>query len=144
MSSGATVSFQRRISSASISGIPRRPRGSASKSTAIRVDPRAGDSPLLRRILVGQDATQRAERFLVVARHDTITAAAREVGVTLSILATQMKRLDADAGGPLIARAQRGQPLELTALGVEVRDELARVFEFSGAVGPVRPPEGCP
>lgn len=125
-------------------GIPRRPRGSASRATAIRVDPRAGDSPLLRRILVGQDATQRAERFLLVARHDTMTAAAREIGVTLSILATQMKRLGADAGGPLITRAQRGQPLELTALGVEVRDELARVFEVSGAAGPVRPSEGCP
>ena len=84
-------------------GIPRRPRGSASRATAIRVDPRAGDSPLLRRILVGQDATQRAERFLLVARHDTMTAAAREIGVTLSILATQMKRLGADAGGPAAA-----------------------------------------
>lgn len=124
--------------------IPRRPRGSASRATAIRVDPRAGDSPLLRRILVGQAATQRAERFLLVSRHDTMTAAAREIGVTLSILATQMKRLGVDAGGPLITRAQRGQQLELTQLGIEVRDELARVFEVSGAVGPVHPPEGCP
>lgn len=40
------------------------------------------------RILVGQDAVQRAERFLIVARHDTMTAAARELGVTLSILAS--------------------------------------------------------
>lgn len=63
-------------------GIPRRTRGSASRSTAIRVDPRAGDSALLRRILVGQDATQRAERFLIVARHDTMTAAAAKLGVT--------------------------------------------------------------
>ncbi|MFT4157345.1 MAG: TniQ family protein [Microbacterium sp.] len=125
-------------------GIPRRPRGSASRATAIRVHPRAGDSPLLRRILVGQDATQRAERFLLVARRDTMTAAARGIGVTLSILATQMKRLGADAGGPLITRAQRGQPLELTTLGVEVRDELARVFDVSGAADPVRPSGGCP
>ncbi|MCO7204680.1 TniQ family protein [Microbacterium sp. CnD16-F] len=125
-------------------GIPRRPRGSASQATAIRVDPRAGDSPLLRRILVGQDATQRAERFLLVARHDTMTAAAREIGVTLSILAIQMKRLGVDAGGPLITRAQRGQPLELTTLGVEVRDKLARVLEVSGVSSPVPPPEGCP
>lgn len=124
--------------------IPRRARGSASRATAIRIDPRAGDSPLLRRILVGQDATQRAERFLVVACHDTMTAAAREIGVTLSILASQMKRIAGDAGGPLITRAQRGQPLELTALGAEVRGELARAFDFSGAEGPALPVGGCP
>lgn len=113
------------------SGIPRRARGAASRATAIRVDPRAGNSPLLRRILVGQDSLQRAERFLVVARHDTMTAAAREIGVTLSILATQMKRLGADAGGPLITRAMRAQPLTLTDLGAEVRRELKQAFDGS-------------
>lgn len=123
-------------------GIPRRPRGSASRSTAIRVDPRAGDSFLLRRILVGQDATQRAERFLIVSRHATMTAAAAELGVTLSILASQMKRIGADAGGPLIARAFRGQPLALTELDVEVQRELSRAFAVSEAEDPVRPPEG--
>ncbi len=123
-------------------GIPRRPRGSASRATAIRVDPRAGDSALLRRILVGQDATQRSERFLIVSRHDTMTAAANELGVTLSILASQMKRIGADAGGPLITRAVRGQPLTLTNLGVEVHRELTRAFSVSEAEGPARPSEG--
>ncbi|WP_298741167.1 TniQ family protein [uncultured Microbacterium sp.] len=119
-------------------GIPRRARGSASRATAIRVDPRAGDSPLLRRILVGQDATQRAERFLIVARHDTMTAAATELGVTLSILANQMRRIGVDAGGPLIQRAFRGQPLALTALGADVHHELSRAFELSEAEGRAR------
>lgn len=123
-------------------GIPRRARGSASRATAIRVDPRAGDSPLLRRILVGQDATQRAERFLIVARHDTMTAAAAELGVTLSILANQMRRIGVDAGGPLIQRAFRGQPLALTELGNEVSRELTRAFELSEAEDPARPAEG--
>lgn len=123
-------------------GIPRRARGSASRATAIRVDPRAGDSRLLRRILVGQDAPQRAERFLIVARHDTMTAAAHEIGVTLSILANQMKRIGSDSGGALITRAQRGQPLTLTELGVEVRRELAAAFGVSGAEGPAHPAEG--
>ena len=84
---------------------------------------------------------QRAERFLIVTRHATMTAAARELGVTLSILASQMKRLGADAGGPLITRAVRGQPLTLTALGVEVRRELTRAFAVSEAEDPVRLPE---
>lgn len=123
-------------------GIPRRPRGSASRATAIRIDPRAGDSALLRRILVGQDATQRAERFLIVAQHETMTDAATELGVTLSILVSQMKRIGADAGGPLITRAFRGQPLALTELGVEVQRELSRAFSVSEAEGPARPRGG--
>lgn len=57
-----------------------------------------------------------------------MTVAAREIGVTLSILATQMKRLGADAGGPLITRAMRGQPLALTELGAAARRELERVL----------------
>ena len=123
-------------------GIPRRARGSASRATAIRVDPRAGDSPLLRRILVGQDATQRAERFLIVARHDTMTAAATELGVTLSILANQMRRIGVDAGGPLIQRAFRGQPRTLTELGVEAHNELSRAFGLSEVEDPARAAEG--
>ena len=62
--------------------------------------------------------------------------------MTLSILASQMKRIGADAGGPLIMRALRGQPLALTELGVEVRRELTRAFTVSEAEGPVRPTEG--
>ena len=114
----------------------------SSRATAIRVDPRAGDSPLLRRILVSQDAAQRAERFLIVARHDTMTAAAAELGVTLSILANQMRRIGTDAGGPLIQRAFRGQPLALTELGVEVRHALSRAFEISEGGGPAHLSEG--
>ena len=72
-----------------------------------------------------------------------MTAAAHEIGVTLSILANQMKRIGSDAGGALITRAQRGQPLTLTELGVEVRRELAAAFGVSGAEGRELPAEGC-
>lgn len=87
---------------------------------------------LLQRILVGQDSVQRAERFLVVARHDTMTTAAAELGITLSLLTAQMKRLGKDAGGPLTTRAFRGRPLTLTNLGRDVRAELTRVFGVDG------------
>lgn len=128
-------------------GIERRARGSASRATAIRVDPRAGESALLRRILLGQDSVQRAERFLVVARHDTMTTAAKEIGAAPSLLTAQMKRLGADAGGPLITRAFRGRPLSLTSLGLEVRAELSHalgveVTDISEAAGPAPREEG--
>ena len=69
-------------------------------------------------------------------------AAAAELGVTLSILANQMRRIGVDAGGPLIQRALRGQPLTLTELGVEVHNELSRAFGLSEAEDPARPAEG--
>ncbi len=62
-----------------------------------------------------------------------MTAAATESGVTLSILANQMRRIGVDAGGPLIQRAFRGQPLALTALGADLYCWLSRAFEFSEA-----------
>lgn len=124
-------------------GIPRRARGSSSRAAAIRVDPRAGESPILRRVLVGQNATMRAERFLIVARHDTIGAAANAMGVSAGVLAIQMRRIGADAGGPLITHAQRGLPLTLTDLGAEVRRELMNAFDLSEAEDPAPPREGC-
>lgn len=71
-----------------------------------------------------------------------MTAAATELGVTLSILANQMRRIGVDAGGPLIQRAFRGQPLALTALGSDVRRELSLAFELNEAEDPARPAEG--
>ena len=53
-----------------------------------------------------------------------------------------MKRIGEDAGGPLITRAVRGQPLALTELGVEVQRELTRAFAVSAAADPGRPTEG--
>lgn len=85
----------------------------------------------------------RAERFLAVARHDTIGAAANAIGVSAGVLSVQMRRISADAGGPLIARAQKGLPLSLTDLGAEVRHELMGAFGLSEAEDPALPGEGC-
>ena len=71
-----------------------------------------------------------------------MTAAATELGVTLSILANQMRRIGVDAGGPLIQRAFRGQPLTLTELGVEAHNELSRAFGLSEVEDPARAAEG--
>lgn len=73
-----------------------------------------------------------------------MTAAAHEIGVSLSILATQMKRIGMDAGGALMMRAQRGQPLTLTELGVQVRRELQEALGVSEAGDRELPAEGCP
>ena len=70
-------------------------------ATAIRIDPRAGSSPLL-------------------------------------------QRLGADAGGPLVIRAQRGQPLAHTELDAAVRRELQVALVGSEDVSQESLPAGCP
>lgn len=106
-------------------GIPARPRGSASRASALRPDPVA-DSLLLKRVLVGEGSRQRAERFLIVAEHATLAAAAAHLGIAASVLGIQMSRLEADAGESLLTRARSAHAHELTALGVTLAIELRR------------------
>ena len=113
-------------------GIPTRPRGPASRADAIRAHARATDSPLMAKVLAGQASVQRAERFLTVARHPSLGSAAAELGVNAPTLSSQCKRLSTDAGGVLIERAQRGQPLQLTKLGRQLAAELETVFRGPG------------
>lgn len=105
-------------------GINARPRGSASRAAALRPDLRAGDNDLLRAVLIGQGAIQRATRFLVLAQHTTITAAANELGIADGVLSTQMRRLSQDAGGPLFTHSNGQRPLRLTLLGVRLAESI--------------------
>lgn len=112
-------------------GIASRPRGSASRADAIRTDERAGSSKLLIAALTGTGAAQRAQRFIVIARHPTLISAAQELGVTGPILSAQMSLLSAAVGGPLLRRAGRGRPQALTPLGECLVRELTRVLADS-------------
>lgn len=110
------------------SGIVSRPRGSGSRVDAIRPDRRAGTSKLLTAALTGHGAAQRAQRFVVVARHPTLTSAAKELGVASAVLSSQMKLLSVAVGGQVLRRAERRRPLALTPLGVRLVRELERAL----------------
>ncbi|MEO0604329.1 MAG: LysR family transcriptional regulator [Myxococcota bacterium] len=56
--------------------------------------------------------------FHLVARHGTLTAAARAMGVPTSTLSRQLSRLEADLGVDLLRRTPRG--VELTEAGTEL------------------------
>lgn len=109
-------------------GIETRPRGSASRATALRPDPRAGDSTLLRAVLIGQGSVERARRFLIVTRYKSISAAADQLGIADSVLGTQMKRLSQDAGGALMLHAGGNRPLRVTPLGRRLAKDLRDRF----------------
>lgn len=120
-----TPTISRRLRDA---GVPIRPAGSASEVATLHPHPLAGASPLLRRTLIGRHTIERARRFLVATRHNSIRAAAAEIGTTQSTLSKQLARLSRDAGGPLLTAGARGRPMTLTPLGARLARELERVL----------------
>lgn len=120
-----TPTISRRLREA---GVPIRPAGSASEAATLHPHPLAGASPLLRRTVIGRNPIERARRFLITARHNSIRAAATEIGTTQSAHSKQLARLSRDAGGPLLTAGARGRPMTLTSLGARLARELERVL----------------
>ena len=60
-------------------------------------------------------------------RYETLTDAARHLGIAQSALVVQINRLERDIGGSPLDRAERGRPMALTTLGEQVLDALDRV-----------------
>lgn len=120
-----TPTISRRLRDA---GVPIRPAGSASEVATLHPHVLAGASPLLRRTVIGRYPIERARRFLIAARHDSIRAAALEIGTTQSTLSKQLARLSRDAGGPLLSPGARGRPMTLTPLGARLAREFERVL----------------
>lgn len=131
-----TPTISRRLRDA---GVPIRPAGSASEAATLHPHPLPGASPLLRRTLIGRHTIERARRFLIAARHNSIRAAAAEIGATQSTLSKQLARLSRDAGGPLLTPGARGRPMTLTPLGARLARELQRILpDGSGHLEPGR------
>jgi hypothetical protein len=110
--------------------IPLRPPGSGSEPMALRPLIDAGDSVLLKRVLIGRHAYSRARRFLTACEHPSLSSAAAALGVTPAALSTQMGLLSRLAGGRLICAAASGRPQRLTQLGELLQAELTTVFEI--------------
>lgn len=119
-------------------GIPTRPRGSGSRATVLRPDPGAS-TPLLQRVLRGQGARQRAERFVITIRHRSISAAAAEMGVSPAVLGSQLARLSRDAGGRLFIPAAGTRPQQPTTLARHLAAELQAHFAESNPQNPSVP-----
>lgn len=104
-------------------GIPVRPRGSPVliATTAAPGHPRDLPEPL-RHALTGRSARQCLQRLLIIAGHASIHDAAKALGLTPSVLYTQVARLEHHCGGPLIRRSPRPASAEtLTPLGEQLR-----------------------
>lgn len=115
------MTINRRIRDA---GIPLRQVGAGSEAQSLHPQDLAGTSPLLQKVMTGRHAVARARRFLLIAQAATIANVAANLGISPASLGAQLKRLANLAGGPLVNRAERGQPLTLTALGKRLAREL--------------------
>ncbi|MCH9733545.1 MAG: TniQ family protein [Actinomycetia bacterium] len=102
-------------------GIPLRGRGGPSHAAAIAAVKTADNAPpLLKTALRVNGGEKRLARFAAASRYPSVTAAAAELGLSQSVLHTQINRLEADLGGLLLTRAERNHPMVLTALGTRV------------------------
>lgn len=104
---------------ARIHDIPMRSRGEPSHRANIDAEALAESAPkLLRPALTEIGGWERLQRFAAATAYPTLTVAAEQVGARA--LVVQKLRLEADLGVQLFHRAQRGQPMRLTADGRRV------------------------
>lgn len=104
---------------ARIHDIPMRSRGEPSHRANIDAEALAASAPkLLRPALTEIGGWERLQRFAAATDYPTLTIAAEQLGARA--LVVQKLRLEADLGVQLFHRAQRGQPMRLTADGRRV------------------------
>lgn len=72
---------------------------------------------LLKKALRGPHAKARLQRFTMVSAYPTMAAAVRDLGLSQSALVRQIKALERDVGGELLARAHGKRAMQLTGLG---------------------------
>ncbi|WP_396911361.1 TniQ family protein [Mycolicibacterium sp.] len=102
-------------------GIPLRGRGGPSHTANIKAADAARDAPaLLRPALTSIGGAERLSRFAAAATYSSLTGAASALGLHQPVLHGQIARLEAELGGPLFTRAERGHPMALTYLGTRV------------------------
>lgn len=105
-------------------GLPARPRGGGRHFIPPRTAPaHPVDIPRpLRDALTGQDARQRINRFLLIAEHSSVTAAADHLDLAVSTVGKQLANLEHRCGGPLFHRRHH-RLAGLTSLGDQLRDQ---------------------
>ncbi|MDH6128238.1 LysR family transcriptional regulator [Kitasatospora sp. GP82] len=120
---------------AHIHRIPLRPRGGASHRTALAVESRFENVPeLLHPALHGPECEQRLLRFAAATAYPSIADAAKELGLNVITLGTQIRHLERDLGQPLLIRAQRRTPMRITPFG----DEILMALTEAGWINPAR------
>lgn len=110
-------------------GIPLRSRGGVSHRSATVIDDDM--PPLLAACLRGRGGRERVERFAQIAACRSLNQATQLTGAAQSVLSTQLQKLEAAAGGPLMIRSSKGhQPLRVTPLGRKLLKQSTEVLHL--------------
>jgi transposase-like protein len=108
--------------------IPMRFPGGASHAVALRTARLAEAAPaLLRPAMTSAYSCERLFRFAQAAKHRTLRSAANQIGCGEDTLAHQIRRLEHDLGGALLAPFDNGLPLQPTDLGKQVLEALGQL-----------------
>lgn len=100
--------------------IPLRAPGGPSHSSACSAAVAASAPEVLRPALAGIGGKERLQRFVAASTFNTLSAAAEQLSINLSTLIGQVNRVERELGTKLLTRADRGQPMQLTADGSRV------------------------
>jgi transposase len=102
--------------------IPIRKRGGGptdSSDVAARIS--VTNAPtIIRPALVGKGGWERLQRFSAAIHYPTLDRAANDLGIHISPLTSQVRRIERDLRTTLVVRAERGRPMRLTADGARV------------------------
>lgn len=109
-------------------GINRRPRGGGSRPVGTSLLP-VQDLPMVAAATATQGGLTRIKRFVTAMQYPTVTAAARELGVTQAVLTVQLQELERDVGVALYLRAERGRPQQMTSAGGDLIRQYATLQE---------------
>jgi transposase len=102
--------------------IPIRKRGGGpSDSTDVAARIAVINAPaIIRPALIGKGGWERLQRFSAAIHYRTLDDAASNLGIHLAPLTSQVRRIERDLGATLLARAERGRPMQLTTYGARV------------------------
>ncbi|WP_367326343.1 LysR family transcriptional regulator [Streptomyces sp. HUAS ZL42] len=105
-----------------------RSRGGISRAGTPGAKSLADDAPeVLRQALTGIYGWERLARFAAAVPYDSLSEAAKALGIFRSVISRQIRQLERDLGGPLYVRTQQSQPMQLTPLGIEVLDAIQKM-----------------
>jgi len=120
------IAEEREMSSATVArwladhNIPIRPSGGVSHTRSPQERRIIDGAPLLRPAMTAGGGWERLTRFADSAHYPTLSAAAADLGFSPSRLVIQIKQLESDFDQPLIIRAERGRPMQITDFGAQV------------------------
>jgi Bacterial regulatory helix-turn-helix protein, lysR family len=118
---------------------PSSPEQARVHSSAYRAAKAVLPPTIIRPALVGKGGWERLQRFSAAIHYPTLDDAASNLGIHLAPLTSQVRRIERDLGATLLARAERGRPMQLTTYGARVVAAIKTCERRAAGPGAIEP-----